>query len=94
MTTRSADQLKDASPWYVYILLCSDSSFYTGISNNPDLRLKDHISGKGARFTRLHKPVKRIYLELVGSRSSALKRELAIKSWTREKKIKTLKLRM
>jgi putative endonuclease len=78
--------------YFVYILLCSDNSLYTGISNNPDQRLKDHKSGKGGRYTRLHKPVERVYLEKIGSRSDALKRELQIKSWTRDKKIRILKL--
>jgi len=78
--------------YYVYILLCSDNSLYTGISNNPDQRFRDHVSGKGGRYTRLHKPVKRVYLEEIGTRSEALKREFQIKSWTREQKIRTLKL--
>ena len=78
--------------YYVYVLLCEDASFYTGISNNPDQRFKDHAIGKGGRYTRLHKPLKRIYLEQIGSRSDALKREAQIKGWTREKKIRILKL--
>ena len=78
--------------YYVYVLLCSDNSLYTGISNNPDQRFKDHVSGKGGRYTRLHKPVRRVHLEEAGSRSDALKRELQIKSWPREKKIRVLKL--
>jgi putative endonuclease len=82
----------DTSTYYVYILLCSDGSLYTGISNNPDQRFKDHKNGKGGRYTRLHKPVNRVYLEKIGSRSDALKRELQIKGWTRKKKIKILKL--
>lgn len=78
--------------WFVYILLCSDGSFYTGSTNNPDVRLSDHKNGKGGRYTRSHKPLKRIYLEELKSQSSALKRESQIKGWTREKKIKILNL--
>jgi len=54
--------------------------------------LKDHQNGKGGRYTRLHKPIKRVYLEEVGSKSDALKRELQIKGWTREKKVRIFKL--
>ena len=78
--------------YFVYILLCNDSSFYTGISNNPQQRFQDHKDGKGGRYTRTHKPVKIIYLEKSGSKSDALKREAQIKGWSREKKIKILKL--
>ncbi len=78
--------------WFLYILLCENGSFYTGISPNPQKRFQDHINGKGGRYTRMHKPVKILYLEQVGSKSEALKRELQIKGWSRAKKIKTLKL--
>jgi len=80
--------------WYVYILLCFDGSFYTGSTNNPDSRFSDHKNGKGGRYTRSHKPVRRIYLEKLRSKSAALKRENQIKSWSREKKIKILKLKI
>lgn len=78
--------------WYAYILLCSDGSLYTGSSNNPDVRFSDHKNGKGGRYTRSHKPIKRVYLEELKSKSEALKRERQIKSWSREKKILILKL--
>ena len=80
--------------WYVYILLCSDGSLYTGASNNPDARLADHKNGKGGRYTRSHKPIKRVYLEELKSKPEALKREARIKSWRREEKIKILKLKI
>lgn len=73
--------------WYSYILLCADNSLYTGISNNPQQRLKEHMSGKGGAYTRSHKPVKIAYLEGSESKSAALKREAEIKSWKREKKL-------
>lgn len=78
--------------WYVYILLCGDGSFYTGISNSPKRRFSDHKNGKGGRYTRLHKPIKIIYLEKLPTKSAALKRESQIKGWSRVKKIKILKL--
>ena len=78
--------------WFVYILLCSDDSLYTGISNDPQQRFLDHKNGKGGRYTRLHKPTKIVYLEQCTSKPEALKRELQIKGWSRGKKIKILKL--
>lgn len=80
--------------WYVYILLCEDRSFYTGISNNPQQRFVDHKNGKGGAYTRTHKPLKIIHQEQLGSKSHALKRELQIKSWSRKKKIKILDLNL
>ena len=78
--------------YYVYILLCSDGSLYTGISDNPDTRFADHKNGKGGKYTRSHKPIKLLYTERLESKSAALKRESQIKGWNRAKKITILKL--
>ena len=72
--------------WFVYILLCSDDSYYTGISNDLDERLSDHKNGKGGAYTRSHKAVKIIYKEEFKDKSSVLKREAQLKSWSRAKK--------
>jgi putative endonuclease len=80
--------------WYVYILLCSDNSLYTGYSDNPDQRFIDHKNGKGAKYTRSHPPIKIIYTEKYETKSEAMKREAEIKSWTRKEKIEKLKLRI
>lgn len=78
--------------WSVYILLCEDGSLYTGITNNLEKRFAEHSKGKGGRYTRSHKVVKLIYHEEIGEHSKALKRELEIKGWRREEKIKQLNL--
>ena len=78
--------------WFVYILLCSDGSLYIGSSNNPGVRFSDHKNGKGGRYTRSHKPLKLLYTERFESKSAALKRESQIKGWSKEKKIRILKL--
>ncbi len=78
--------------WYLYILLCGDNSFYTGITNNLEKRLKEHKSGKGSKYTRSHKMIKVVYQEEIKTHSEALKREFEIKGWSRENKIKFLKL--
>lgn len=72
--------------WYVYILQCLDGSLYTGISNNPQKRFRDHVNGKGGAYTRSHKPIKIVYSEKAADRSSALVREAEIKGWSRKKK--------
>lgn len=69
-------------------------SLYTGSSNDPDNRFINHKSGKGAKYTRSHMPLKRVYLELFNSKSGALKREREIKGWSRAKKIQLLKLKI
>lgn len=43
--------------WYVYIVRCSDGSYYTGITNNVEERVKEHNAGEGAVFTRERKPL-------------------------------------
>ncbi|OGE00876.1 hypothetical protein A3J17_02945 [Candidatus Curtissbacteria bacterium RIFCSPLOWO2_02_FULL_40_11] len=80
--------------WFVYLLLCSDKSFYTGVSNNPQKRFLDHKNGKGGRYTRSHKPVKLIFQEQHSGKKQALKRERQIKGWSRAKKIKILELKI
>ncbi len=72
---------------YCYILECSDGSYYTGWTTDPDQRLKRHNDGQGARYTRARRPVKLVYLELQADRTSAMKRERAIKTMTRQQKI-------
>jgi putative endonuclease len=76
--------------WHVYIILCSDGSFYTGATNNLEKRFLNHIKGKGGRYTRSHKPIKIIYREQFNTKSEALKREIEIKSWRKAKKLKVL----
>ncbi|MDO4393771.1 MAG: GIY-YIG nuclease family protein [Bacillota bacterium] len=66
----------------VYMLLCSDGSYYTGWTTDFSHRLQAHISGKGAKYTRSRLPVKPVYLEYVEDRSHGLKREHSIKKLT------------
>lgn len=74
-------------PFYVYILLCRDGSFYTGYTKNLDERMKLHESGKGARYTRAHKPERVAYIELFDSRVKAMKREKGIKKLSHQQKL-------
>jgi putative endonuclease len=79
--------------YFVYLLLCSDKSIYTGITTDINRRFKQHQQGKGGAYTRSHPPLKIIYQEQCLDKSSALKRELQIKSWTRQKKIDIFKIK-
>lgn len=76
--------------WFVYILSCNDGSLYTGITTDCERRLKQHNSGKGAKYTRVRLPVHIVYQESAACRSSATKRELAIKKLTRKQKMKLI----
>ena len=73
--------------WKVYIVKCSDKTFYTGITNNIKLRLETHNLGKGAKYTKNRLPVILVYLEPVDDKSSALRREIEIKKLNRSQKI-------
>ena len=65
--------------YFCYIVECSDGTFYTGWTLDPSRREKQHNAGRGAKYTRLHRPVHLVYIEEVSDRSAALKRENAIK---------------
>jgi putative endonuclease len=73
-------------PFYVYILLCIDGSFYTGYTKDLNERTRQHENGKGARYTKTHRPQKVAYVELFNNRGSAMKRERAIKKLTHQQK--------
>ena len=73
--------------WVVYIIRCSDDSYYTGISNNIEARVKKHNAGKGAKYTRSRRPVELIWSEPARNRSEASKRECEIKKMKRIDKI-------
>ena len=78
--------------YYLYILKCADKSFYTGIAKDLDKRIEKHRTGKGSKYVYSRLPVDLIYTENFADKSGALKREMEIKSWKREKKIEILKL--
>ncbi len=73
--------------WSVYIVRCSDSTLYCGISNNVAKRVSCHNSGRGAKYTKTRRPVNLVYTEECGTRSSALKREYVIKKMSRKQKL-------
>jgi len=78
--------MRKARPYYVYILLCEDGSYYTGYSSDPDQRLVEHMKGRGARYTRMHRPRSIVYLQRYRTRRAAMMRERRIKTLTHEAK--------
>ena len=72
--------------WQVYIILCTDNSLYTGITSDIERRLQQHASTRGAKYFRGRKPRRLVYLENAHNRSTASKREAAIKKLTRLEK--------
>jgi putative endonuclease len=83
--TRSRD-----GNWVVYIIECSDRTFYTGITNDLARRLAQHNTGRASRYTRTRRPVQIIYQERCISRSEASIREWSIKSLSRREKEKLI----
>jgi putative endonuclease len=76
--------------WIVYILQCSDDTYYTGITNNLKKRIKNHNLGKAARYTSQRLPIKLRYSKDGYSQGEARKAEMIMKNWKREKKEKLI----
>lgn len=72
--------------YYVYIILCDDGSFYTGYTKDVNNRVKLHVNGQGARYTKMHKPKRISYVESYEQRTEAMKREKAIKKLNHNQK--------
>jgi putative endonuclease len=75
---------------YCYIVECSDGTFYTGWTTDLERRVRTHNAGRGAKYTRIRRPVKLVYQEAQPDVSSAMKRERAIKTMKREQKQKLI----
>jgi putative endonuclease len=71
---------------FVYIVRCADGTYYTGWSTDVVRRVAVHNAGRGGQYTRTHRPVTLVYQEEVPDRRTAMRRELAIKRYTRERK--------
>lgn len=73
--------------WQLYILRCGDGTLYTGITDDLPRRLQAHRSGKGAKYTRGRGPLELVYREDCPDKSSALRREIAVKKLSRQEKL-------
>jgi predicted GIY-YIG superfamily endonuclease len=72
--------------FYVYILKCSDGSYYTGDTDNLEGRLAAHQQGEIPGYAQERRPVELVFSEELPSREDALARERQIKGWSRAKK--------
>lgn len=77
-----------SSSWLVYILQCSDNTYYTGITNNLEKRMIQHNSKKGAKYTKARSPVILVKYFVCKNKSEALKLEYKIKQLSRMQKEK------
>ncbi|WP_070121519.1 GIY-YIG nuclease family protein [Bacillus marinisedimentorum] len=72
----------------VYILECSDKTYYTGYTNDLDKRIAKHQSGKGAKYTRGRSPLKLMFTKGFATKEEAMKEEYRIKRLSRKEKEK------
>ena len=72
--------------YFVYILKCSDESYYTGVTNDLERRVGEHQSGIINGYTSSRLPVKLVYSERFSDVNQAIKSEKQIKGWNRKKK--------
>jgi putative endonuclease len=75
---------------WVYILKCSDGSYYTGWTWDPEKRTRVHNAGRGSKYVDGRRPATLIYVEALASQRLAMKRERAIKKMTRKRKEKLI----
>ncbi|MCX6270885.1 MAG: DEAD/DEAH box helicase family protein, partial [Bacteroidetes bacterium] len=76
---------------YMYILECSNGSFYTGSTKDLMRRIEQHSSSEGAEFTKKHLPVKLVYYENFDRIDEAFYREKQVQSWSSAKKMALIK---
>ena len=72
--------------FYVYILKCSDDSYYTGYTNDIDKRICEHSEGKGSIYTSKRLPIELVFLQDFQTKSESLEAERKLKNWNRIKK--------
>ena len=73
--------------YYVYILKCSDNSYYTGITNNLERRIVQHLRGiQKVCYTYSRRPVELVFYSMFNDVLQAIAFEKQIKGWSRKKK--------
>ena len=73
-------------PFYVYILKCSDGSYYTGHTDNIEQRIDEHYCGETPCYTQSRRPFEVVYVAEFTERYEAIQAERQIKKWSRKKK--------
>ncbi len=73
--------------YFVYMVACADCTLYTGIARDVEKRVQEHNEGqRGAKYTKVRRPVTLVYTEPAVDRSAALKQEHALRQLTRGQK--------
>jgi putative endonuclease len=75
------------SEYFCYIIECADGTLYTGMTSDPERRLREHELGRGARYTRSRRPLHLAYVEAQPDLKTAMRRERTIKALPRERKL-------
>ena len=76
--------------FYTYIILTEQNTLYCGYTDNVEKRFQAHLEGKGAKYTKSHKPVKIVYQKEFESKSEAMREEIRIKHLSRSEKLKLI----
>jgi len=85
------DLMEHFMGWFVYMIRASDGSLYTGVTTDVKRRFEEHCSaGKRAKFFRGRQPLEVVYTENHSDRSSAQRRESAIKKLSRDQKLELI----
>lgn len=82
------DETENDPMYYFYIVRCSDNTLYCGQTNNLQKRIQEHNfdKSKSARYTKVRRPIKLVYFEQYETLQEAMKRELQVKRFSRNKK--------
>ena len=86
------EKIKRKNHFFVYIVQCKSGTYYTGYTNNLKNRIKEHNSGKGARYTRDRRPVKLVWCKEYRYFKLALKKEKALKCLTHRQKQELIRI--
>ncbi|MFB6271799.1 MAG: GIY-YIG nuclease family protein [Salinibacter sp.] len=76
----------DPADHYVYVVECSDGTYYTGYTTDVERRVAEHNEGTAAKYTRGRRPVTLVHVENYDTKSKAMQREYAIKQLRRTAK--------
>ncbi|WP_263834493.1 GIY-YIG nuclease family protein [Salinibacter sp.] len=86
MSPSSSTNEASAGGHYVYVIECSDGTYYTGYTTDVERRVDEHNDGTAAKYTRGRRPVTLVHVESYDSQSAAMQREYAIKQLRRAAK--------
>ena len=77
---KESEKNSSTKPWFVYLVECKDGSFYCGVTNNLEKRMKAHKTGKGAKYVKNKGFGKLLHFKECENRSDAQKCECQIKT--------------